>query len=69
MGRSFHYINQAAPQQLMQASLHSVCTDFRLLFAFMRVILSSRIGRIARYTPSLTYNLTLPKRQKSARAN
>ena len=43
--------------------------SIRLLFAFMRVILSSRISRIARYTPSLTYNLTLPKRQKSARAN
>ena len=43
--------------------------SIRLLFAFMRVILSSRISRIARYTSSLTYNLTLPKRQKSARAN
>jgi len=41
----------------------------RLLFAFMRVILSSFIGRIARYTPSSTYNLTQHKRQKSARAN
>ena len=43
--------------------------SIRLLFAFMRVISSSRIGRIARYTPSLTYNLTLPKREKTARAN
>ena len=34
-----------------------------LLFVFMCVILSSRIGLIARYTPSLTYDLTLPKIQ------
>ena len=43
--------------------------SIRLLFALMRVTWSSRIGCIARYTPSLTYNLTLPKRLKSARAD
>lgn len=42
---------------------------FRLLFAFMRDILSSLIGHVARYTSSSTYNLSLPKIQKSARAN
>ena len=35
-----------------------------LLFAFMCAILSSLIGRIARYTPSSAYNLSLPKRLK-----
>lgn len=42
---------------------------FRSLFVFIRHIVSSLIGRIARYTPFSTYTLLSTKNQKSSRHN